>query len=576
VPAKRLLLLPFLILVFFCRTSAASDLELAVGKAQQGTVAAGKSQSYGLSLSAGDFAEISVEARGSQLVVVAYGPSGSKLRGFKLGPENGKMGFEAEVAGRHRLEIGPGEKIGEGSYTVTLMKIVTLADRLSAAPAKLESPRIKTLRADVESGQQGGVEAFWEEVKKEGAPLIERLDGDDKNMLVTFLWRGMPDTQNVLVLWYPFASADDYRMARLGQTDVWYKTLRVDKHKRFVYRLAPNGPHLPGPGVPYGEDINGLLAVTAQVDPLNPKRWLADPEDPDPPQYQGYSAVEMPEAPAQPWLAQRQGVPAGSIEKHQITSALLKNEREIAVYLPSGYSSSAKPYGLLVLFDEDAYLNDKKHNTIVPTPTILDNLISENRIPPTVAVFIDNPPGTRSRELPCNPAFADFLNVELMPWMRRSYNVTADPRQTIVGGSSFGGLAAAYAGLRHPETFGNILSQSGSYWWTPPKSSSPSDFDPDAEPDWIAKQFIASPRLPLRFYMDAGSDEIDPTGNGGSILIPNRRLRDVLLAKGYEVHYQEFDGGHDYLSWRGTLADGLILLIGSASTEPVPEPAAKP
>jgi enterochelin esterase-like enzyme len=254
----------------------------------------------------------------------------------------------------------------------------------------------------------------------------------------------------------------------------------------------------------------------------------------------------------------------------------LKNEREIAVYLPSGYSSSAKPYGLLVLFDEDAYLNDKKHNTIVPTPTILDNLISENRIPPTVAVFIDNPPGTRSRELPCNPAFADFLNVELMPWMRRSYNVTADPRQTIVGGSSFGGLAAAYAGLRHPETFGNILSQSGSYWWTPPKSSSPSDFDPDAEPDWIAKQFIASPRLPLRFYMDAGSDEIDPTGNGGSILIPNRRLRDVLLAKGYEVHYQEFDGGHDYLSWRGTLADGLILLIGSASTEPVPEPAAKP
>ena len=42
----------------------------------------------------------------------------------------------------------------------------------------------------------------------------------------------------------------------------------------------------------------------------------------------------------------------------------------------------------------------------------------------------------------------------------------------------------------------------------------------------------------------------------------NRHMRDVLLAKGYEVHYREFIGGHDYLSWRGLLADGLIALIG--------------
>jgi enterochelin esterase family protein len=80
----------------------------------------------------------------------------------------------------------------------------------------------------------------------------------------------------------------------------------------------------------------------------------------------------------------------------------------------------------------------------------------------------------------------------------------------------------------------------------------------------MAKQFIERPRLALRFYMDAGTDELDLTGNGGDILVPNRNLRDVLLAKGYEVHYQEFNGGHDGLSWRGTLADGLILLMGNA------------
>jgi enterochelin esterase family protein len=42
-------------------------------------------------------------------------------------------------------------------------------------------------------------------------------------------------------------------------------------------------------------------------------------------------------------------------------------------------------------------------------------------------------------------------------------------------------------------------------------------------------------------------------------------MRDVLLAKGYEVHYQQFVGGHDYLSWRGTFADGLMDLIGTTN-----------
>lgn len=39
-------------------------------------------------------------------------------------------------------------------------------------------------------------------------------------------------------------------------------------------------------------------------------------------------------------------------------------------------------------------------------------------------------------------------------------------------------------------------------------------------------------------------------------------MRDLLIKKGYEVSYENFPSGHDYLSWGETLGTGLIELIG--------------
>jgi enterochelin esterase-like enzyme len=225
-----------------------------------------------------------------------------------------------------------------------------------------------------------------------------------------------------------------------------------------------------------------------------------DKQSVDAPGYVGRSVVEMPDAPPQPWLVESPRVPAGEIERRQFKSTLLKNEREIAVYLPPGYSRTAKPYSILLLFDEEPYLGDQNQAALVSTPTILNKLIAEKRIPPMVALLDGNGPDDAcSRELPCNPLFADFLVSELLSWAHGLWNFTSDPRQTVVGGSSFGGLAAAYAGLRHPETFGNILAQSGSFHWIPLKSDTASDSQFDSEPNWVARQFIASPKLLLRF-----------------------------------------------------------------------------
>ena len=343
----------------------------------------------------------------------------------------------------------------------------------------------------------------------------------------------------MLVVWTPYSAQqpDDYKMTRLAESNLWYKTLRLPKGARFLYQLSPNDTLTRAP--------NAQRFATSQFDPLNPRRR---PDDPNLTKYEVVSIAELPGALPQEWARRRPDVATGNVEKHKFKSALLNNEREIAIYTPANYQPGSASYDLLVMFDGTIY------QTQVPAQVILDNLIAEKKIAPLVAILINYPRSEdRNRELACNPQFAEFLSKELLPWVRERYHVTRDSARVTVGGLSLGGLAAAYVAMRKPEEFGAVLAQSGSFWWAPKR-------DEGEEPNWIARQYVESPRLPLRFYLEAGAFENDIFGGGGQILETSRHLRDVLRAKGYEVHYREFAGGHDYLSWRGSLADGLLSL----------------
>jgi|SRR5687768_2515014 len=121
-------------------------------------------------------------------------------------------------------------------------------------------------------------------------------------------------------------------------------------------------------------------------------------------------------------------------------------------------------------------------------PTTLNNLIASSRIPGTVAVFVSNIAGRRVQDLPPESNFATFIATELVPWIRARYNVTVNPARAIIGGYSLGGLTAAYAGLRYSDVFGNVLSQSGSFWWAPDGT------DATVEHNWMAKEFATRPK----------------------------------------------------------------------------------
>ena len=406
------------------------------------------------------------------------------------------------------------------------------------------SPRLLALQDRLISGDRTALDKFWKEISEQGAPIIEPVAESDHEVLVTMLWRAKEETKNVFVFRLGDVSKS---MVRLLDTDLWYKTFRLQKGARFTYQFATN---LPDPKEWGGVD---RFAQVVRKDPLNPLQDIERWNEFNPYEVTCFSAVELPAAEPQSWSVVRPRVPTGQVRRDKFTSKILGNERPIWIYTPYGFSTNKKPYGLLVLSDGGLYVNTAR------VATTLDNLIAAGQIPPLVAVMVDNP--ERMRELSCNSAYADFLAQEIVPWARANYHATERPEQTIIGGTSQGGLQAAFVGLKHSEVFGNVLSQSGAFAWKP---------QGEKEWEWLNRQFAASPRLPLRFSFEAGllegtwwwrpfvpSPVVQPT-----LLAANRNLRDTLQSKGYAVHFTEFNGNHTLLNWRGTLASHLIALVG--------------
>jgi enterochelin esterase-like enzyme len=418
--------------------------------------------------------------------------------------------------------------------------------------AELTSTRLSALKKELQAGNRTALESFWQDVTRQGTPLVEQITGDDRHVMLTFLWRAKEEIKNVVV--FGGVAGNDVtenQMTRLLDTDLWYKTYKVRNDARFSYNLSLNDSLVSFAKIDLTDQKVVMQRIsTFKTDPLNSKTYLGFPAS---------SLVELPGAPPQPWIKRSPDVPAGKFEEKRVKSTILGNERKAWVYTPPGYKTDGDSYALMILFDGFAY------TLLVPTPAILDNLLAKSLIPPMVAVVLDNPtPTSRNDEMPCNPRFADFLAKEVVPWIRENYHVTKDASKTVVAGSSYGGLAATFAGFYHSETFGNVISQSASFWWKPKG---------DVEHEWLTRQFVSSPRLPVRFYLDVGLMETGSIpDNGPNMVIVNRHMRNVLLAKGYSVHYQEFNGGHEYLNWRGTLADALLALFGKSTAESKSKP----
>ena len=222
------------------------------------------------------------------------------------------------------------------------------------------------------------------------------------------------------------------------------------------------------------------------------------------------------------------------------------------IYVPAQYDP-AVPTSLMIFNDGQAF---KNMDGDMRAPNVLDNLIDRREIPVMLAVFInpgrrpDQPEptpqewGDRTTNRPTeyntlDDKYARVIVDELLPALRKDYNISKDPEQRGIGGASSGAIAAFTVAWERPNEFRKVLSIVGSFV---------NLRGGDAYSGIVRK----NDKKPIRIFLQdgrndnrgRGRDESTPYDERRDWFVQNVRLMQALTEKGYDVNYAWGIGRH--------------------------------
>lgn len=248
----------------------------------------------------------------------------------------------------------------------------------------------------------------------------------------------------------------------------------------------------------------------------------------------------------------QQGVPQGEVKgPFEWSSKIFPGTiRNYWIYVPAQYNSN-KPACQLIVQDGLGRAKGWK------LPTVMDNLIHKKQMPVTVGIFIS--PGVvpaahkdavarynRSFEYDAlGDRYARFLLEEILPEVGKKYNLSSDPNDRALAGSSSGAICAFTAAWERPDAFRRVLSTVGTYVGLRGGNEYPT---------LIRK----TENKPLRIFLQDGSNDLNIFG--GSWWNANLSMLSALEYSGYDVHHVWGKGGHNAKQSTAIMPDALKWL----------------
>ncbi|SCY28997.1 Predicted hydrolase of the alpha/beta superfamily [Flavobacterium anhuiense] len=250
------------------------------------------------------------------------------------------------------------------------------------------------------------------------------------------------------------------------------------------------------------------------------------------------------------FIGKAQSTASKNVSTFTIEAPQLNTSKKIWIYLPENYSKNIqKKYSVIYIHDAQNLFDAKtSYSGEWNVDEKLDSLKAK-----VIVVGIEHGNEKRIDELtPFKNEkygggnadnYIEFIVKTLKPHIDKNYRTKTKAKNTILFGSSLGGLVSYYGALKYPEVFGKAGVFSPSFWFSPEIYT------------FTEKQ----PKIKTKIYFLCGDKESDDMVND---LTKMKRLLDTKRC--YCLHLDKTKivkgGEHNEKLWRDHFAEAILWL----------------
>jgi len=246
----------------------------------------------------------------------------------------------------------------------------------------------------------------------------------------------------------------------------------------------------------------------------------------------------------------QQSTASPQVSTFELEAPQLNATKKIWIYLPKNYQSTDKKYPVIYMHDAQNLFDTK---TSFAGEWNVDETLDSLK---TQAIVIGIEHGNDKRVAELTPFpnqkhgggkaddYLNFIVNTLKPYVDKNYRTKTNANNTVIFGSSLGGLVSYYAVLKYPEVFGKAGVFSPSFWFS----------------DEIYKMTENSKKIKAKIYFlygDSESDDMVKDARKMKYLLDENRCYCLKLDKIVEVK----GGQHSEKLWREGFAKAVLWLL---------------